>query len=292
MRIRTGASFSRSRAVRCLAVAAVGVTALAGACSRATTQSVTVTPAALVAESAHTTLDQKTADLTLSGTISVAGQHLPLTGTGAADFVSQAMSLNLSTKVSGQSINIKELLASGQLYMGGNFGSSSFADLTGKDWVSLPVPSSGQDIFGSDPFAQLKVLEQQGASVTPLGQKTIDGNSTTGFSIVPTKASMLKAATTELSQMGFDSSQASQIQSAIQQMQPPTITIWLDSSHLVRQMSVNLDMGAVSSGSSVVMNLNVDHYGVPVNISAPPSSDVVSFKQFLQDVQQAGSSSS
>lgn len=272
-------------------MAAAAAAGLAGACSGTTAQSVTVTPAQLVAESAHTTLAQKTADITVSGAVSVAGHHVPLQGTGIADFASHTMSMDVSASVSGMSMKIDELLVSGQLYMSGNFSGTSFKDLTGKDWISLPLPTNAQDLYGSDPFAQLKVLEQQGASVTSLGQKTLGGRTVTGYSIVPTRASMLKAAQGELSQMGFDQSEASQIQSLIQQSQPPTIVAWFDSSHLLRQMSMSLNMGGAATGGSVNMAMNVDHYGVPVHITAPAPSDVVSFKQFLQDAQQAGSSS-
>lgn len=273
-------------------VVAAAVALLAGACSHTAQQSVTVTPAALVAESAQTTLSQKTADITLTGNISVAGHQIPIAGTGAANFTSQLMSLDIKTTVSGMSFDIKELVASGKLYMSGNFGGTSFSALTGKNWISLPVPTSAQGLYGSDPFAQLKVLEQQGAAVTPLGQKTLDGRTVTGYSIVPTKASMIKAAQDELSQLGLDQSQTSQIQNALQQTQPPTITIWVDSSHLLRQMSMALDTGGAMSGVAADMEMNVDHYGVPVNVTAPSPSDVVSFQQFMQDAQKAGSSGS
>ena len=272
------------------AVAAVAVALLAGACSHTTQQSVTVTPAALVAKSAQATLSQKTADITLSGNISAAGHQIPIAGTGAANFTSQLMSLDLKATVSGMSFDIKELVASGKLYMSGTFGGSSFSALTGKDWISLPVPTSAQSLYGSDPFAQLKVLEQQGAAVTPLGQKTLDGRTVTGYSIVPTKASMIKAAEEELPQLGLDQSQTSQIQSAIQQTQPPTFTIWVDSSHLLRQMSMALDTGGAMSGVTADIEMTVTHYGVPVNVTAPSPSDVVSFQQFMQDAQKAGSS--
>lgn len=294
---------SKRRAARSFAgtvIAAASAAVLAGACSGTSMQSVTVTPAQLVAESAHTTLAQKTADLTLSGAISVAGQHVPLQGTGVADFDSHAMSMDVSTSVSGISMKINELLVSGQLYMSGEFSGGSFKDLTGKDWISLPLPTNAQDLYGSDPFAQLKVLEQEGAAVTPLGQKTLGGRTVSGYSIVPTRESMLKAAQGELSQMGFDQSQATQIQNLIQQSQPPTIVAWFDSTHLLRQISMSLSMGGVAAGGSgggsagggsVNMEMDVDHYGVPVHITAPAPSDVVSFKQFLQEAQQAGSSS-
>lgn len=271
--------------------AGIGLASAATACSNTTTQAVSVTPAALVAESAHTTLTQKTADVILSGTISAAGQHIPMHGDGVADFTNHALSMTISASFQGVNMHLKELLAGGQVYMGGTMGPVSFSQLTGKDWVTLPVSSSNQNLFGSDPLAQLQVLEQQGSTVTPIGQKTIDGHTATGYTIVPSRDAMLKAAQQAISKMGLDPSKAAEIQNAVEQMQPPTITAWFDSSHLLREISVNLDMGgSLGVGGSVVMDFT--HYGVPATVTAPPPSDVASFKQFLQDAQQAGSNGS
>lgn len=170
-------------------------------------------------------------------------------------------------------------------------GPVSFSQLTGKDWVTLPVSTSDQNLFGSDPLAQLQVLEQQGSTVTPIGQKTIGGHPATGYTIVPSRDAMLKGAEQAISKMGLDPSKASEVRNAVEQMQPPTITAWFDSSHLLREISVNLDMGgSLGVGGSIVMDFT--HYGVPATVTAPPASDVASFKQFLQDAQRAGSSSS
>jgi hypothetical protein len=288
MSIRIGAFGVRSRRWAGWATAALAVAALACACSGTTQQSVTVTPAAVVAESAHTTLAQKTAAVTITGTASVVGHQIPITGNGTADFASQLMSLDVTATFQGTHVNINELLAGGKLYLSGKFAGMSFASLTGKDWISLPLPASAQQLYGSDPFAQLRLLEQQGAAVTPLGEKSLNGRTVTGYSIVPSEASISKAAQGELSQLGLSQSQTSRILSALQSTPPPTITVWFDSSHLLRQTSVNLSMGGALSGSSFVMQMNVDRYGVPVSITPPSPSDTVTFQQFLQDTQKAG----
>lgn len=287
MRIRVPGGMPRFSVV----VAGIGLLSVASACSGTTTQAVSVTPAALVSESAHTTLAEKTADVTLTGTISAAGQHIPMNGSGVADFTTHAVSATISASFQGMSMHLKELMVDGQVYMGGTVGPVSFSQLTGKDWVSLPVSSSDPNLFGSDPLAQLQLLEQQGSTVTPIGTKTIDGHTATGYTIVPSREAMAKGAQKIVSQMGLDPSEASQIQSRIDQMQPPTLTAWFDSSHLLREISVDLNMGGgLGLSGSVVMDFT--HYGVPVNVTAPPPSDVTSFRQFLQDAHQAGSSGS
>ena len=270
-------------------VAGIGLLSAAAACSGGTTQAVSVTPAALVAESAHTTLTQKTADISITGSISAAGQHIPIHGDGVADFTTHAMSITLAATFQGMNMHLKELMAGGQAYMGGTVGPVSFSQLTGKDWVALPVSSSDQNLLGSDPLAQLQILEQQGSSVTPIGTKTIGGHTATGYTILPSRDAMVKGAQQVVAKMGLSPSVAAQVESTVQQMPIPTITAWFDSSHLLREISVNLSLGGgLGIGGSVVMDFT--HYGVPVSVNAPPPSDVTSFQQFLQDAQQAGSS--
>ncbi|HET7523938.1 MAG TPA: hypothetical protein VFJ79_07335 [Acidimicrobiales bacterium] len=271
--------------------AALALAALSGGCSKTTQESVTVTPAAFVAESAHATLAQRTADVVLDGSVSAAGMSVPLKGTGQVDFGTNAMSMDATETVHGHAIHLQVVQTSGKGFMNISADGHSLSDLTGKPWIELPVSSSPMSLIGSDPAAQLRILEQQGATITPLGHKTIEGISTTGYSIVPSKETVQKSIQDEISQMGLTPQQVSQIQDALQQVQAPTFTVWFDSSHLMRQMSVLLSLGgAVAASGSVEMNFV--HYGTPVHITAPPASDAVSFQQFLQDVQEAGSSSS
>ena len=271
--------------------AALAVAALTGGCSKTTQESVTVTPAAFVAESAHATLAQRTADVVLDGSVSAAGMSVPLKGTGQIDFGTNAMSMDATETVHGHTIRLRVVQASGKGFMNISSDGHSLSDLTGKPWIELPITSSPLGLIGSDPAAQLRILEQQGATVTPLGHKTIEGISTTGYSIVPSKETVQKSIQDEVSQLGLTPEQLSQIQDALQQVQPPTITVWFDSSHLMRQISVLLSLGGAVGGSGSV-EMNFVHYGTPVHITAPPASDAVSFQQFLQDAQGAGSSGS
>jgi hypothetical protein len=270
-------------------VAAAAAAVLAGGCANTSQQSVSVTPAALVAQSAHATIAQKTADMTLSGDVSVAGQHIPLTGSGSVDFGRDALTFAAKETVQGVTVDLKFLEVAGTGYMSFQANGMDFSALTGKKWISLPIPTSAQGMMGSDPLAEFRILEQQGGTVTPLGEKTLNGVRVTGYSVVPSKASMEKTAQDEFSKLGLDPSQTAQLQQTLDALQPPTISIWLDSSHLVRRASVDLNFGsALAASGSVYMDF--DHYGAPVTVTAPSPSDTVSFQQFLQDVQKAGSS--
>ncbi len=66
---------------------------------------------------------------------------------------------------------------------------------------------------------------------------------------------------------------------------PPTLTIWLDSHGLLRQMTANLQVGAVpgtSAAAAATVVENFSGYGIPVQILAPARSDVLNYQKFAQ----------
>lgn len=266
--------------------AAAGIALVTGACSN--TQNLSVSPAAYVERSAQTTLAQKTADITISGSMQAAGQTIPMNGTGETNFTAGTVLMNFSITASGASIQLKELVAGGNVYLGGNFAGETIQQLTGKTWAELPFNLSSSEVGSGDPVAELRLAASKGGTVTPLGTQTIDGRSVTGYSVVPSKAAMIAEAQKVLAQSGFSASEQAAANQAVQQMTPPTIELWFDSSDLIRRESLSLQ-----TGGSLAMtgNLLIDftHYGVPVQIGTPAASDVVSYQQFLQDAQNQGS---
>ena len=66
------------------------------------------------------------------------------------------------------------------------------------------------------------------------------------------------------------------------------LKVFVDGSGLLRRMSIGLTETVGSSGTiSVDESLDFSDYGSPVDVSAPPSDQVVSFQQFLQDAEAA-----
>jgi hypothetical protein len=251
-------------------------------------------PADFVVSSTQTTLAQRTADITYSGSISVDGQDVPLNGSGQVDFDTNTFSASLTEDVSSTTIVLRELIASGQFYMGMTIGGQDMSTVTGgAHWASIALPdqasSSGLGATNVDPIGQLKNLEQKGATVTSLGTKTIDGTSVSGYSVTPSRQEVESEIQQEVQQNQITAVTAQQMQQAPDLLGSFTTDVWIDGSGLVRQENENLAGG--SAGITAKATVTYQNYGTPVSISPPAPSDVIPFNQFLSDLKAAQASS-
>jgi len=262
-RVRAQAVRRRSHALLITAAAAIVGATVAGLFvlvhqeSRATPhpdQPTAISQAAFVRQSAAKTLAERTANVTLAGTVQVAGRTATVGGTGAINFAANAMQYNMSIGSPGQLVTERELMVNGNLYISLTISGTSLAKLTGgRDWIETPISqSSSTNLVGSDPVSSLSLLERQGLTVRQIGTKVIEGQSCTGYAVTPTKPA-------------------------------PTVTVWLDAQGLMREMSMNLGLLTGGSGTvSVSMVMYVSYYGSPVQVTAPAASDTISYESFLK----------
>jgi hypothetical protein len=159
--------------------------------------------------------------------------------------------------------------------------STSSSDLTG----TLPGLLLGgtNPAEAMNPASLLKLLRAQATSVQDLGGQVVDGISTTHYrALVP------------LSQLGATSS--AELQQAEQVLGTDSIAIdyWTDSSNLLRQLTFGITASqppsgtTTSSGSDTVtipasaypltmsLTVRLSHYGTPVHVTPPPSSQITS----------------
>jgi hypothetical protein len=243
-------------------------------------------PAAFVTHSAEQTLAGHTSDLTVSGAISLAGKSVTVNGTGEMNFDTNAMALDLRMASSSLSFEEKEVLVGGNFYYGISVNGSSFAKLTGgRDWIQTPVQQSEDaNLAGSDPLSSLSVLEQQGSTVRPLGSKTIDGVTCTGYAVTPSLQAMITATREEDAKLGASSAVTGQDLQQVRNTPPPTITIWSDAHALIHEISISLPINVQGSTGSGALVMDFSHIGAPVSITAPPPSDTISYSSFLQNL--------
>ena len=245
-----------------------------------------ISPAAFVRQSAAKTLAERTADLTLSGSVRSGGRTVTVSGTGAINFSTNAMSLNVSAGDPGQLLSEQELLVNGNLYVTLTISGTGLAKLTGgRAWIEMPTAQSvSTSLVGSDPLSSLSLLEQQGTDVRQIGTKIIEGQSCTGYAVIPSRAALLAAMRSEFTKLGYSPALIAQEMALAQDMLPPTVTIWLDAQGLMREMNLNLALQTGGSGGTVTgsMVMYVSYYGSPVQVTAPPASDVISYPSFVQ----------
>lgn len=248
-------------------------------------------PAAFVTSSTQTTLAQRTADITYSGSITADGQDVPLTGSGEVDFDTNSFSASLEESVPSGTIAVRALITSGQFYMGMTINGQDMSTLTGgAHWVSIELPdessSIGLGVGNVDPIAQLKVLEQKGATVTSLGTREIEGVTVSGFAVTQSHQEMENVIQQEIQQNQIPAAEGQAMLQAPELLGTFTTDVWIDGSGLIRQENENIAGG--SAGMTANAKVTFQNYGTPVAIAPPASSDVIPFTQFLQDLRAAG----
>lgn len=239
-----------------------------------------LSPAAFVTQSAQRTLGERTADMILSGTLSAANQHVPVHGTGSISFATGAVELNLSASAAGQTLTEREIEVGGAFYVAITIdGTSIPRNDGGRPWIQMPLRQSGAaHVDGSDPSSMLSVLAQNGNKVRTLGTKVIAGTTCTGYAVTTGKSAVIAGAKTALAVSGVPAGVASGELKAIENMQPPVYTVWFSAQGLLRRMSVRLQTAsAPASGMDVNLVLDFTDYGAPVHITAPASSETISY---------------
>jgi hypothetical protein len=224
-------------------------------------------PAAFVSTAVQRTLAQQTAEFTFSETIQGSGQAIPASGGGEINFTNNSMTLNIGVSFSGHSVVSSEILIGGTLYSG--------VPENGRvQWSRMALYQSPADITDGDPFSELSLPAQDGASVTSLGTKSIAGVSCTGYAVTPSRPAVLAWGRQEIAELGLSSAQASAALQYLESHRPPTMTVWIDPDQLMREVGINAVSASPGSSGPDGGQLVIDftHYGVPVRISAPGSS--------------------
>ena len=271
-----------------LAVAAAAGVVVAAGSSSHHSLTLTLAPGAFVSAAAHQTIGQKTADVMLGGTVQLQGYTLPVHGSGAVDFSSHAMDLQMHLSASGHTVTEEMRFVDRNMYLSFSLdGTNGVLRQTGTaSWVAMPIAQAvtGGGV-GTDPVTTLSLLEKQGASVQTIGTKRIGGADCFGFSVTPTPAMMAEAQKAEEAALGLSPSEQARILGQVS-MQPPTITMWIDQQKVLRQMTESLQMNMANSGSaSGQIVFDFKDYGAAVHIAAPGASEVMPFNQFMR---QAG----
>lgn len=246
-----------------------------------------VAAAAYVVSSTQSTLRQDTADVTISGNVSAQGQTASISGGGYVNFDRDAFSADLTINSASGPIDEQEIVIGGQIYLAIGAQGFDIADLAGgANWVDVPVPDQDSSELGAgnmDPQAQLLVLEQPGATVSPLGTSTVEGENVSGYSVTTTEGQVQQTLQQEVRSGAVPASALPLIEQELEQIGTPTMRVYYDNSDLLSILSVTLGGGASPVSASVQMTF--DDYGTTVHIAPPVRSDVVSYAQFLQDVQ-------
>jgi hypothetical protein len=289
---------------RAIPLALVGVMSAAAAGAAVLAVGTTQSADAAVASAVTSTLNDRTADFTLSGAAGISKLSIPINGSGAIDFTQNAMQMQLTIPVPGgsQSVSEKAIYLNKVIYVNvSGLGQS----LPGKSWISMNASQAsgngsatqqlglGDGALPSDPEAMLTLLSQGGGQATDLGPSTVNGQAVEGYSVTIGSAALQKAmAQTKLPSLPSSLGSLGLGSSLIG-----------GSSHIGYQVFITKATGQLSRvittvglsivGQTITDNMTMDftNLGAPVDITPPPASEVVPYQQFLQQQTKSASGS-
>ncbi|HET6510532.1 MAG TPA: hypothetical protein VFG42_27295 [Baekduia sp.] len=239
-----------------------------------------------VAQAAETTSSQKGGiAVTLKGGASVAGQDVPMEGSGVQDRAGKKGKFSFTTQVGGKSMKIDEVMVDQVIYM----RSDLFSQLPGgKPWMKLDLRAAAAkqgidlDALGNgatqDPTAALDYLKGAGTS-KKVGTATINGTKTTQYHV---DVDLRKAAS-----KNSDPDAKKSVEKLIQTsgVQTLPVDVWVDDQHLVRREKVAYSADIKGEKTSFDFTIDLTKFGVDVDVKAPPADQVSDISDLLS---QAG----
>jgi hypothetical protein len=235
-----------------------------------------------VAQAAETTSSQKGGiALTMKGGAEVAGQKVPIEGSGTVDRAGKSGTFSFTTSVSGQSMKIDQIIKDRVIYM----SSPLFSQLPGgKKWVKLDLDAElakqGVDLDAlgggttQDPAAALEYLKGAGPS-KELGTEPTNGTKTTHYHV---DADLSKVAA-----KAKDADGRKAIEKLIQVSGVKTmpIDVWVDGDHLVRREHIAYEGQEQGQKAKFDFTMDFTKYGVDVDAKAPPADQTTDFSELL-----------
>ncbi len=256
-------------------------------------------PAAALVAAVDSTLGRHTSDLSLQATVSAGSQALTMTGAGQVDYAAQQLSLDVTAYGPGSSptaggaasLHVRELLLGGTLYEQVP-GVNSVAP--GKSWVSLGLATVGASGAGTsptggwgaaaNPLGLLPLLQEAGGTAQALGQSTESGQPVTGYRVTWDRSALAS----QLAKANLPSYlRAAQSSLDLGGM---TLTLEVAGTGLLSSLAVDLHGTAGGSAFSMTLDMVFSTFGTAVDISAPPATQVLTFRQFLQQATSGASS--
>ena len=240
-----------------------------------------------VARAADTTAAAGTAEFGMSGSISVAGQSIPLNGSGAMDMNGGAARVKVSTTIPGAgAMEVEEIMSGTTLYM--RFPSQLSQRLPGgKPWMKLDLQAFGK-ARGID-FKQLLQSNQNNPADMLKALKTVGSSRVVGHEDIGGAPTTHYQATIDLSKAA-DRIPDKQTVTALKQLfaqagvSSMPIDVWIDRVGRVRRESLNMS----TSEYSMQMTLEFTRFGVPVDITPPPADQVLDASSLLGAATSSG----
>jgi hypothetical protein len=253
-------------------IALAGVSVLAAGCGTVHAgRSSSNTPDTLMSAVSHT--GAQSARITITEAIQYTGMSMSYTQTGEFDFARSRGMITMAAP-----LDVTELFLPPKVYV--KFSDTGSSLPHGKTWIAFntgTMGSLGEDMLGpygagDNPADMLASLTAVAGSERILGTARVRGAATTEYqvNIDPAKMAAKAPASERASYRQF---------ARIFGEGAIPVDVWVDSQHEVRQVRLSLHMpsGAQLPGNArLTETVGFYDFGVPVQVSAPPTSQVTS----------------
>jgi hypothetical protein len=213
----------------------------------------------------------------INGSVDVEGEHLPITGTGGVDVKGRRMQISMQMGSLG-TIEMRMLGTTfyEKLPKTEDFASSPYA---GK-WIKVTLPAGTQAAGSFDPRQTLSFLKEVTADgIHQAGTATVRGDSTTHYTAQLDLTKVLDKAQQQLG--GSTNLDLTQLAKQMGMQRLP-MDIYIDAQHLVRRVTMTMQLTAPSSAgseagqhASFAITEDFFGYGTPVTVTQPPADQVV-----------------
>ncbi len=231
------------------------------------------------------TLNNQSADVSVTGAVGVGTAQVALSGTGAVDFAHNAAQLSLATTIHGHSVTENEIALGNTVYL--DLGSLVNEVVPTKSWVSVGLGQLNQGgsasplgigggLSTNNPSAILKVLGQHGNSVTALGQSSINGTTVQGYAVTVNQA----AVRSELALAHLPAWMQQSV--AVSGNLDISYKVFVATTGLLDRLVIDLSVPVDGQALTGTISMDFSNFGTPVSVTAPPPADVTSYQTFLQ----------
>ncbi len=151
---------------------------------------------------------------------------------------------------------------------------SAMSGLLSTPWVSIPVGNSDSASLGvsASPLAGLSLLASQGATVTNDGSVTENGQSMTQYTVSVDASQVQHLINSNAAKL------PSWMTGAASKFSSGTVveTVDIDAAGRLGYLGAKVNETVAGTSVGVTIAETVTGYGVPVNVTVPPSSEVTS----------------
>jgi len=234
-----------------------------------------------------------TSRVAVSTTMSSPGMNTTITATGEFDYANQRGMLRLG---GGLTLGVGEVrYLPPRIYV--EFAAAGLPVPEGKEWVEISLPSQiageslpflSPDDVNASPMDLLSALTAVAIKVSDLGPATIRGVAVTHYRVIVdlAKAEAHQRLEAPAAFHAFASSLGSSTL---------PVDVWVDAQARVRRIEISLPAPSGSGmpgGFRITEAADFYDFGIPVQVSAPPASEVMSASEFSQNMSTSGSSAS